>query len=174
MRGIIYGANHNSLKTLPLQKFTFLIPAFEPTLRREACEFCEIHSLWNFFSRILFVFLEKGWTVAHQPTFLLLSVDSGCSQWAVFPVAWRNVLAICYKSLYFPYVFLSVGRQILLLVSVSLSEAGEDALSLALLLVSERWSRPTRRFPVVPAWEGAGSTQPSWTACPWFASQTFM
>ena len=79
VKRIIYWANHNALKTLPLDKLTFLVYAFEATLRREASEFCKIRSLWNFFFRILFVFLEKGWTVACQRTLVWLSVDSGCS-----------------------------------------------------------------------------------------------
>lgn len=83
-------------------------------------------------------FLKKAEPLHINQLFFYFLWIPGAPSAAGFPVVWRNVLAICYKSLYFPYVFLSVGRQILLLVSVSLSEAGEDALSLALLLVSER------------------------------------
>lgn len=66
--------------TLLLEKLTFLINRLEGALCKYACDICKICSLWNFFTRVLFVFLEKGWTVAWQPASLQLSVESGCSQ----------------------------------------------------------------------------------------------
>lgn len=139
----------------------FLVSAFEAALHRETCEFCKIHSLQNFF----LYFLKKAERLRiSQLCIDFLWIQGACNA-AGFPVVWRNVLAICYKSLYFLYVFLLMGRQILLFVSVSPSEVGEDALSLALMLVSEWWGGSTRRFLAVPAWGGARSVQPSSAAC---------
>lgn len=73
-------SSHKVLKTLLLEKLSFLLSRLEGPLCRYACDFCEVCSLQNIFSRVLFVFLEKGWTVARQPTSVQLSVESGCSQ----------------------------------------------------------------------------------------------
>lgn len=170
---IIYWASHNTLKTLPLGKLTFL--ALEATLCREPCEFCEIRSLQNFFSRIFVVLLEEGWTVARQLTSLWFSVDSGCSPCSCLSSGLeKRPCHLLQIPLFFHTSSFRWEDEDRCWFSVTLSEVGEGVLSLVLTLVWEQPSRSTRRFPVVPASDGAGPTCPSWTACPYLPSQLFV
>lgn len=75
---IICRTSHSALKTLPLDRLTFLGYAFEAVLCRGACEFCGVHTPQN--SRCFLVFHENGWIPAHHLTLLWVSVDSACSR----------------------------------------------------------------------------------------------
>lgn len=172
-RRIIYWANHNTLKTLPLGKLTFL--ALEATLVGNHVNVVRFVLCGISFPGSLLYFLKKAEPLhVSWLRFDFLWIQ-GAPDAAAFPVVWRNVLAICYKSLYF---FRTSSFQwedkYHCWFSVTLSEVGEGVLSLVLTLVWEQPSRSTRRFPVVPAWEGAGSTRPSWAACLYLPSQTFV
>lgn len=136
---------------MPLDKLTFLADAFEAALPRAVCEFCNIHSLWNFFSRILFVFLEKVFNYSTSAD--IASAFCGfrvflvqlAFQWSVEKSLWSVINPFIFHM----SPFYSEDKWSCWF-SMSLSEVVKRALSLAFTLVSEGQSGSTRRFPLVP------------------------
>lgn len=93
--------------------------AFAAALCREACELQDLF-LMEFILQDNFLYFLKKAEPLHisQLCFDFLWIQ-GAPSAAGFPVVWRHILAICHKSLYFPYTFLSVRRFSVSLCKVS-------------------------------------------------------